>query len=748
MAALQLRVGASLDRSVATVFSQMKELGRQANRAIAEEARTAAKGEEKAWREAEKELARMQADKRREAANTAKAQERSAREAARAEEQAAKEKIRAMKAVDAEMTRFHAQQMRERAAEAKRAAREEERAANDAAKAWVRKRETQQREMKQLAQGAMMYGANAALGAGRFGLSVLGDIAQGAGARLDMASHFAAASQMQGMATQLSNAGYMPSAGGVNAVRQDPAELMEQAYAVGNRTGTSANEVMGGMQQFVGKTGDLQSARDTIESLAQLSKATGSNLADMADAAADVSNQLGDVPDKGARIRDVMMAIAGQGKLGAVEIKDLASQMAKVAASAQLMEGDAGENIKLLGAVAQEARAHGGAASPQQAATSVSALMNTFSKSARIGEFKNLGISTTGAGGKMRNVEDIIVESLQKTQHGADATKSNLALGKLFMDVRARTAVRGFESQFRTTYAGTQGSEQEKLAAATKAVREEFSRLERVAMSENELRESFAAAMDTNQSQAEEWNNTMQKIASDTQQKLMPALLALAPVVADATTAFAGFITEVFGVKKPPADALDKESNKAHAASRTVAAMLEHPDKMSKEDFDMAEKLLAKRREKLRLQKQNAQVDLASEKAGGAGQVASDIVTEWAGGAISNIQKGGWKSVQGVFEAVPLFGIAKAAINEVAGTTETQKARAGNIQYGEQAVTQATAEEREVDEQAQRLQELREMWKPAVRADSIAVTIVADKSKTAGPPKTGGPGSMGLEPTE
>ena len=56
--------------------------------------------------------------------------------------------------------------------------------------------------------------------------------------------------------------------------------------------------------------------------LGKLAKASGSDLGDLADAAGDVSTALGDMaPDKKAeRIDSIMRTIAGQGKIGAVEI--------------------------------------------------------------------------------------------------------------------------------------------------------------------------------------------------------------------------------------------------------------------------------------------------------------------------------------------------------------------------------------------------------------------------------------------
>ena len=64
---------------------------------------------------------------------------------------------------------------------------------------------------------------------------------------------------------------------------------MREARQVANETGFGANQLMEGLQKFVGKTGDLETGRQVMRDLAKLSKATGTNLEDMVDAAGDVS---------------------------------------------------------------------------------------------------------------------------------------------------------------------------------------------------------------------------------------------------------------------------------------------------------------------------------------------------------------------------------------------------------------------------------------------------------------------------
>ena len=80
------------------------------------------------------------------------------------------------------------------------------------------------------------------------------------------------------------------------------------------------------------------------------------------------------------------------------------------------------------------------------------------------------------------------------------------------------------------------------------AVREEFDRLKRAAMTEAEIAESFAKAMATGESQATIFNNKMSEVAQTLTETVQPALIALAPALIAAGTSLAGWLKETFGI--------------------------------------------------------------------------------------------------------------------------------------------------------------------------------------------------------
>lgn len=372
--------------------------------------------------------------------------------------------------------------------------------------------------------GRMAIGAGAQLG---------GDLLHGLGVNTDPTSMFAGNVALESGASRVANAGYMAGAAGPNGQRQDAKSIAEEVRRTSIDTGMDAESGMKGLEQFVGKTGELDTGRAVLKDMAMLSRATGTEFEHMVSAAGEVSNILGDIPNKGEAIYNVMKGVAGEGKLGAVEISDLAKQMAKVASSAGQIEGDRGKNILMLGAFAQEARQHGGAASAAQAATAVSGLINTFKTPARIAEFEAAtGNKVFNSGGELRNLEDLVKEAL--SAKGMDP----MGFKKIFSNVQGARAVEGYATIYRHAGGGKAGLE---------AVDAEMNRLKSAAMQDAEVMESFARSMKTSEAQANVFNAKMQETAQGVQDVVKPALLELAPVAVQLAQEFGGALQFMIG---------------------------------------------------------------------------------------------------------------------------------------------------------------------------------------------------------
>lgn len=385
-------------------------------------------------------------------------------------------------------------------------------------------------------RGAITAGGRAAMGIGRAGASLAfgvgRDMARGYGVDTSLSSIFGKNADLEEAAAKLSNAGIVAN-DPRNKSRVDTGTLMREALTVGKSAGMDANDALEGLNQFVGKTGDLATGRDILAKMAVLSKATGTELSDMVSAAGDVALALGDVPNKGAAIENVMRSFTAQGKLGAVEIKNLSKDMAKLAAQAGMIEGDVGKNIIMMGAFAQSARAHGGAATATIAAGSAASLISTFQTPARIHAFQHI----TGKDvfdkktGKMRNTESLVLDALRAA--GSDQEKWN----DIFKNVQGRRAVAGYQSTFLAAGGGEEG---------IKAVEREMERMREAMIRDEEVMNSFAQQMDTGKSKAEVFNQTMRESALKLQEALLPvaqeAMPSFVKAIEGATSVLTTFI--------------------------------------------------------------------------------------------------------------------------------------------------------------------------------------------------------------
>lgn len=524
MATLNLKVGASVDRNLQVAFRPLVEGAKRAAvaieaenkkmaRAIEREAKSAATNEAKQYAAAAREIGKW------------------AKEAASAAAKAKRDETRAFEQEEKAKTRIANREHHAREREAAKAARAHEQRISDAKKIESNKGLRSSANAGLSRAGRMAVGVGRAAVGAAFGLG--SSMVRGMGVETDAGAIFKQNVDMETLASKLSNQGYQ-AGDARNGTRIDPNTLMQEALAVGKATGTDANDALEGLTKFVDTTGDLTTARAAFKDLAVLSKATGTNLEDMLQAAGQVSVALGDIPNKGEAINAVMRSFAGQGKLGAVEVKDLAVQMAKISASAGSFGGSRSNTLATLGALAQNSRAMGGSVSAAGAATSVASFVSMLTTKRRAEEFeKATGAKTFDKKtGLLRDPQQIIQEALAKV--GMDPIK----MKTIFASQQGARAMMGFANIYRQAGGGEKG------AAAVDA---EFARLKNAAVSEAEIMESFNRAMRTSASQADVFNNAVRSSALEMQNSLKPAIVELAPVVAKAVSDLSGLITTIVG---------------------------------------------------------------------------------------------------------------------------------------------------------------------------------------------------------
>ncbi len=390
------------------------------------------------------------------------------------------------------------------------------------------------------ALGTTRYMDRAVRGAGRTAL----DIAKGAGVDLDMGTIIGKSVHMGKLATDLSNSGWQPNlpkeegesaATAASRNRVPESTLISEARAAGNKAALDPQKALSGMASFVGTSGDLDTARKIIGDLGVLARATGTEFDDMVSAAGEVAAKLGDVPNKGQIVLSVMKTLAGQGKLGAVEIKNMATEMAKVGSVAKSFNMSPEKAMQEMGILMQVARQSGGAKSASVAANSAMALIQTLTKGSTIKNLQKAGIQPFADKEKTKllSPETMTLAMLYKSKGDLQQ------LGGMIKDTMAFRAVRGFA----TVYNEKKGTQAEKLDA----VRAEFAKQRAAVLGEgaggkNELETQFAASMQTSEAKVQLFNNKLSEIGDSIASRVLPALEKLAPTIVNGVEAFGKFV--------------------------------------------------------------------------------------------------------------------------------------------------------------------------------------------------------------
>lgn len=418
---------------------------------------------------------------------------------------------------------------------------------------------------------------------------------EGAGADFSFGSAAGRAVGQESEAIKIANKAIIPG-DARNANRVDHADLLKEARGVANEAGVSTDSALSAMTKFIDKTGDLATLRPMLGQLAGLSQAFGANLDDVANAAAEVSIQLGTMENKGPHIMDLLRNAAAQSKVGTVEFSNLAQSMGKIVASASFFENrdvKAGklapelgtkDNIKTFMAFAQIAK-RGGAGSVAEQVTGVQALASQFDKDARRAGFKKLKVDIEGEGGKKRDIRDIMVDTIVKAK--GDIHLISAAVG----DQKAKRLSQGFAAMYNDTVSDFKKTNPNATAAeieaeARKKLNKALEDLTTATVAQAELERSLNDAEKSKLSQIQIFNNKMDAIVGDLVTNIIPIL----PTIASGLKDFAGavgwaitFINKLTGgdVKDRVSGAItltgDADDRSTSAIRRSQGATAENP---------------------------------------------------------------------------------------------------------------------------------------------------------------------------
>lgn len=530
MAEILVRIGAAIDPSLPNAFRPLLDGAERANEALGRGARRAGATQKTELANAAK-AAKAYADAMRQIEKTRADQAaKETQRATKAELKAFDERIKAAQRASREKARVLRDEEREIIRTAERATRAEQRA---------RARSGSQRGTTYFGRDfANHVGANVggvARGAARFGGAAL----RGTGFDTDAASMFSRGVDLERLAVSLSNQGVNVNDG---KGRIDPKLIEGKIRGAADMTAQSRTDIGGGIGEFVTRTGDLQAGLGMLDELAKLAKVADANFVDMGGAAGEVANALGEMPadQKAAEIVKLMNAFAAMGKMGAVELKDMATSFGKVGAASTAFEGNGSDNLRMMGAFLQLARAKGGAASARESATAIAGMANTLKTPARIGKFREEGIEVLNPEtGMIRDPSKIIMDALAKT--GGDPER----MKKMFANVIGAKPAEAMATTFRRSRAeaiGRGASQESATQQGLADVKAELDRFKNATIDATEFSDSFAAAMNTTSSKAQLAQNRFDDIADRVMEKVLPALERLEPGVTKAAEAFTGIV--------------------------------------------------------------------------------------------------------------------------------------------------------------------------------------------------------------
>jgi len=442
-----------------------------------------------------------------------------------------------MKKTQAAMLAIEKRQAQERVAINRRATRQidaDERALarrrRNRARARLRRIKRGIRERKRAeraAQARFRRGVGLAGGAVSRGFSRVSSLAAGAlaiGGGFALSDAIGTEKRFRGGAASLANQAFGTTAAGNRSRSDIQKSIVGAARGASTMSGFSPEQVVGAMRTFHGKAGDVNAATALAPFFADVADATGAELEDVGETAGQIfmaAMAQGMAPDKALdAVKKITGVVAGQAKSGAIEMRDMATQMGKLMSSAGMFKGDVADLANTMGAMGQLAIA-GGASSPEEAMTALMRYASDIGQKGGTRAYRKHGVNVFADKSKtaLRDPAEIMMDAIHKTGGSIPA------LGKMF-GIRSKKAV----EPFRKVYVEAGGGE-----AGLAAMRKSFNRFRSLKMSGQEITQSagFRRAQDDKQ-----FEIALVQFKSVVGSQLLPAVTELIPVIARLTPHF------------------------------------------------------------------------------------------------------------------------------------------------------------------------------------------------------------------
>lgn len=346
-----------------------------------------------------------------------------------------------------------------------------------------------------------------------------------------------------------------------------PKELQGKIRGTSIATGVSEEDITGGMAEIVARTGDLKGGIEMMQTLGQVTQATGASFTDLAGVASELKTKF-DIKTVD-EMQHALAMLTFQGKSGAFEIKNMADEFPKLAARASSLGLNGFEGLTKTGGLLQIIKGATGTA--PEAAFGMDAMFRSLINKAEELEsgqaFGGRKVNIFADKGKtqMRDVTKIIPELLLASQG------NQVDLQEVFQGEGMR-GFTNFQMMFNKAGGGAVGAQ-----AVTDAINKASE-----GGNWQDMQIDFASAMQSTSAQLEVLNTQMKAaVESDllpALKQLIPELIKMAPAVGKVIGKLAEFIEWASnnpwsGLGAVVATAIAVEIGKAGIASATGKAV-------------------------------------------------------------------------------------------------------------------------------------------------------------------------------
>lgn len=315
--------------------------------------------------------------------------------------------------------------------------------------------------------------------------------------------------------------------------RFDQNQILGLAGKAQGASGVGKAEFLEGVSSYIAKSSDWKSVateggQKTLIDLARLSKATGSNFGEVMNAAGSLRVQNENLtPEK---MMEMMYGIVGQSKMGAVEMKDLASHAAVVTSSSGSFgvgkggyKDQAQAQAALLG-LSQIAIQTSG--SPAEAATAVKSFAADLNAKGVKAEGRFAGLKLRDESHKLLKASTLVENIFAATKGDSSLMgegKGHIGLGR--ESIRIMQALSPTYDQAYGEAKAAGKTEAEARAAAAKATGDKVRKFENATYSKDDANTDLKEVLNT---KGERFNKAMTMLMDVTERRVTPFIEKLA----------------------------------------------------------------------------------------------------------------------------------------------------------------------------------------------------------------------------